>query len=70
MIDDKNGNIWLGSNVGFIILNNKNNVLYIYVLLESYYDVCWLNDGKLLWVNFIGLFYFELCILKESLSNC
>ena len=28
MIDDKNGNTWLGSNAGFITLNNKNNASY------------------------------------------
>ena len=47
MIDDKNGNTWLGSNAGFITLNNKNNASYTYALPESYYDVCRLNDGKL-----------------------
>ncbi len=56
MIDDKNG-ILLGSNAGFITLNNKNNASYAYVLPESYYDVCRLNDGKLLWANYrVALF--------------
>lgn len=70
MIDDKNGNIWLGSNAGFITLNNKNNASYTYALPESYYDVCRLNDGKLLWANSTGLLYFEPRTLKESSSNC
>ena len=70
MIDDKNGNTWLGSNTGFITLNNKNNASYTYALPESYYDVCRLNDGKLLWANSTGLLYFEPRTLKESSSNC
>lgn len=70
MIDDKNGNTWLGSNAGFITLNNKNNASYTYALPESYYDVCRLNDGKLLWANSTGLLYFEPRTLKESSSNC
>ena len=69
MIDDKNGNTWLGSNAGFITLNNKNNASYAYALPESYYDVCRLNDGKLLWANSTGLLYFEPRTLKESSSN-
>ena len=70
MIDDKNGNTWLGSNAGFITLNNKNNASYTYALPESYYDVCRLNNGKLLWANSTGLLYFEPRTLKESSSNC
>lgn len=61
---------WLGSNAGFITLNNKNNASYTYALPESYYDVCRLNDGKLLWANSTGLLYFEPRTLKESSSNC
>ena len=37
---------------------------------SSYYDVCRLNDGKLLWANSTGLLYFEPRTLKESSSNC
>lgn len=69
MIDDKNGNTWLGTNAGFITVNNKNNASYTYALPESYYDVCRLNDGKLLWANSTGLLYFEPRALKESSSN-
>ena len=69
MIDDKNGNTWLGSNSGFVTLNNKNNASYAYALPESYYDVCQLNDGKLLWVNSTGLLYFDPRVLKENSSD-
>ena len=51
-------------------MNNKNNASYTYALPESYYDVCRLNDGKLLWANSTGLLYFEPRTLKESSSNC
>ena len=70
MIDDKNEISCWEANAGFITLNNKNNASYTYALPESYYDVCRLNDGKLLWANSTGLLYFEPRTLKESSSNC
>ena len=30
MIDDRNGNTWLGTNSGIITINNKNNSFYLY----------------------------------------
>lgn len=69
MIDDKNGNTWLGTNSGFITLNNKNNASYSYALPESYYDVCRLNDGKLLWMTSVGLLYFDPRTLKKKSGN-
>lgn len=66
MADDKNGNTWLGTNSGIITVNNKNNSTYTYSFPESYYDVCRLNDGRLLWANSTGLLYFDPRILKES----
>lgn len=58
-----------------LYLNNYNQLLISYTdkiiqLPESYYDVCRLNDGKLLWANSTGLLYFEPRTLKESSSNC
>lgn len=69
MVDDKNGNTWLGSNSGIVTLNNKNNASYAYGFPESYYGACRLNDGKLLWANSTGLLYFDPRALKESSSN-
>ena len=69
MVDDKNGNTWLGTNSGIVTLNNKNNASYAYAFPESFNDVCRLNDGKLLWANSTGLLYFDPRILKENSSN-
>lgn len=69
MVDDKNGNTWLGTNSGIITVNNKNNVSYTYAFPESFYDVCRLNDGRLLWANSTGLLYFEPRILKDDSST-
>ncbi len=66
MADDRNGNTWLGTNSGIITVNNKNNSTYSYSFPESYYDVCRLNDGRLLWANSTGLLYFDPRTLKES----
>lgn len=66
MVDDRNGNTWLGTNSGIITVNNKSNSTYTYSFPESYYDVCRLNDGRLLWANSTGLLYFDPKILKES----
>lgn len=69
MMDDKGGNTWLGTNSGIITMNNKNNATYMYAFPENYYDVCRLNDGKLLWANSTGLLYFDPRILKKSSNN-
>lgn len=66
MIDDKNGNTWLGTNSGIITVNNKNNVSYAYAFPENFYDVCRLNDGRLLWANSTGLLYFDPRTIKEN----
>lgn len=69
MIDDQNGNTWLGTNSGIITINNKNNLSYTYAFPESFYDVCQLNNGNLLWVSSTGLFYFDPYVLKKNSSN-
>lgn len=69
MIDDQNGNTWLGTNSGIITLNNKNNSSYTYAFPESFYGVCQLNNGNLLWVSSTGLFYFDPYVLKKNSSN-
>lgn len=69
MVDDRNGNTWLGTNSGIITVNNKSNSTYTYSFPESYYDVCRLNDGRLLWANSTGLLYFDPRTLKEGSSK-
>lgn len=69
IIDDRSGNTWLGSNTGIITIHNKSNSFYRYALPEKYYDVCRLNDGRLLWSNSTGLLYFDPRIMKENSSK-
>lgn len=66
MIDDGNGNTWLGTNAGLITINNKNNSSYNYSFPENYYKVCLLDNGYLLWASSSGLFYFDPRLIKES----
>lgn len=70
IIDDKNGNSWLGNNIGIMTINNKTKASYTYSFPERFYDVCQLNDGRLLWTNSTGLMCFDPRVLKEkSLSG-
>ena len=66
MMDDGNGNTWLGTNAGLITIHNKNNSSYNYSFPENYYKVCLLDNGYLLWASSSGLFYFDPRLIKES----
>ena len=65
IIDDKSGNTWMGNNTGIMTINNKTKVSYTFTFPERFYDVCHLNDGKLLWVSSTGLMYFNPRELKN-----
>lgn len=69
MVDDGNGNTWLGTNAGLITINNKNNSSYNYAFPENYYKVCLLNNGYLLWASSSGLSYFDPRLVKEESEN-
>ena len=66
VIDDKSGNSWLGNNIGIMTINNKNKSSYTYSFPERFYDVCQLNDGRLLWTNSDGLMCFHPQTLKQK----
>lgn len=66
IIDDKNGNSWLGNNIGIMTINNKTKASYTYSFPERFYDVCQLNDERLLWINSTGLMYFDPQKLKQK----
>ena len=66
IIDDKNGNTWMGNNMGVMIVNNKTKASYTYPFPERFYNVCQLNDGRLLWSNSTGLMYFNPRELKRK----
>lgn len=59
MIDDENGNTWVGSNSGVMTLRNEGNLLYDYASLGYCSEVCRLHDGRLLWVSSSGLTLFD-----------
>ena len=65
IIDDKSGNTWMGNNMGIMTVQNKTKTAYTYTFPERFYDVCQLNDGQLLWINSLGLMYFDPRSLKE-----
>ena len=66
MIDDGNGNTWLGTNAGLITISNKNASSYNYAFPENYYNVCLLDNGYLLWASSSGLSYFDPRLMKEE----
>ena len=66
IIDDKNGNTWMGNNMGIMVVNNKTKASYTYPFPERFYNVCQLNDGRLLWSNSTGLMYFNPLELKRK----
>lgn len=65
-IDDKSGNSWLGNNTGIMTINNKNKASYTYSFPERFYDVCQLNDGRLLWTSSDGLMCFHPTVMKQK----
>lgn len=70
IIDDKHGNTWMGNNTGIMTVNNRTKASYTYPFPERFYNVCQLNDGRLLWSNSTGLMYFDPRELKQkSLSD-
>ena len=70
IIDDKSGNTWMGNNIGIMTVQNKTKASYTYSFPERFYNVCQLNDGKLMWSNSMGLMYFNPKSLKErSMAN-
>ena len=65
IIDDKNGNTWMGNNMGIMTIQNKTKASYTYTFAERFYNVCQLNNGQLLWSNSSGLMYFNPNALKR-----
>lgn len=66
MVDDGNGNTWLGTNAGLITINNNSSSSYNYSFPEDYYNVCLLNNGFLLWASSSGLAYFDPRQMKQE----
>lgn len=69
MIDDNNGNTWIGSNSGIMTMRNDRTFFYNYSETGYCSAVCRLRDGRLLWADSWGLFYFDPLIVKNHKSK-
>jgi len=65
MIDDRNGNTWMGSNESVISIHNKTNTYFSFPFSGNEPTVCRLNDSKLLWGNMPDLLIFDPVKLKN-----
>lgn len=69
MIDDNNGNTWIGSNSGIMTIRNDRTSFYEYISTGCYTSVCRLHDGRLLWADSWGLVFFDPLMVKNHKSN-
>lgn len=65
MVDDLNGNTWVGSNSGIMTIRNDRTTFYNYSLTGFCNRVCRLRDGRLLWADSWGLIFFDPMIAKN-----
>ena len=65
MIDDRNGNTWLGSNESVISIHNTTNTYFAFPMSGNNPTVCRLDDSKLLWGNMPDLLFFDPVKLKD-----
>lgn len=60
MINDLQGNTWIGGNSGIMIFKNKEQrAHYDYIFSGSNTAVCRLQDGRLVWSNTWGLTFWD-----------
>lgn len=64
MVDDQMGNTWAGNNVGIMTIRSGQEAFYNYLSTGNCCAVCRLQDGRLLWANSWGLFYFDPVVFK------
>lgn len=66
MVDDANGNTWVGSNSGIMTLRNDQTLLFNYAWFGFSNSVCCLRDGRLLWSGSMGLTFFDPLTVKTK----
>lgn len=66
MVDDQNGNTWMGSNSGIMTIRNDRTSFYDFVSLGNCPAVCRLHDGRLLWSTPSGLIFFDPLAAKAN----
>lgn len=64
MVDDHIGNTWAGNSVGIMTIRNGQDAFYNYLSIGNCGAVCRIADGRLLWTNSWGLFYFDPSVAK------
>ena len=64
MVDDENGNTWVGSNSGIMTIRNDRDLLFNYASFGYSGEVCRLRDGRLLWASSLGLILFDPRAMK------
>lgn len=64
MVDDENGNTWVGSNSGIMTIRNDRDLLFNYASFGYSNEVCRLRDGRLLWAGSLGLTLFDPQMVK------
>ena len=70
MVDDQMGNTWAGNNVGIMTIRSGQEAFYNYLSTGNCCAVCRLQDGRLLWANSWGLFYFDPGMERKSVCQC
>lgn len=65
MIDDNNGNTWIGTNSGIMTIRNDRTSFYDYSTMGCFNTVCRLRDGRLLWADSWGLVFFNPLTVKN-----
>lgn len=66
IVDDNNGNTWVGTNSGIMTIRNDRTSFYNYPVSGCYGDVCRLRDGRLLWADSWGLVFFDPLVVKNQ----
>lgn len=69
MIDDNNGNTWIGSNSGIMTIRNDRTFFYGYSSTGYCSAVCRLRDGRLLWSDSWGLAFLDPLMVKNHKSQ-
>lgn len=64
MVDDHIGNTWAGNNGGIMTIRNGQDAFYTYLSIGNCGAVCRMADGRLLWTNSWGLFFFDSSLAK------
>lgn len=66
IVDDLNGNTWLGDNSGIVTIRNDKNLFYRYPMTGGCDKVCRMRNGRLLWAGGGDLLFFDPIVVKSN----